>query len=135
MEKAAANLPLTDYDGFVAQAWKLFEVLTTRAMASEDDVAQVIYTAMTDETNQLRYVATKDVEPHSSITLCAYCFVWRRSIAENRSSVLDGFHAGTLKFRAYSYSLPLFDWRGRDEVAHNNRRCHPGFGDRQCRQL
>jgi NAD(P)-dependent dehydrogenase (short-subunit alcohol dehydrogenase family) len=63
MEKAAANLPLTDYDGFVAQAWKVFEMLTARATASEDDVAQVIYTAMTDETNQLRYVATKDVEP------------------------------------------------------------------------
>ena len=61
--EAAHNAPLADYDAFVAGANAIFAGLRAERRATEEDVAKVIFTAATDGTNQLRYVATSDIVP------------------------------------------------------------------------
>lgn len=61
--EAAGNAALPDYDGFVAHALATFAALRAARLATEDDVAQVIYGAATDGTDRLRYVGTEDIKP------------------------------------------------------------------------
>ncbi len=61
--EAAQNLSIPDYDAFVAGANAIFASLRGRRSATEEGVAQVIFAAATDGTNQLRYVATEDIQP------------------------------------------------------------------------
>ncbi len=62
-DEAAHNIALADYDAFVAGANALFADLRTQRLATEQDVAQVIFGAATDGTTRLRYVATGDILP------------------------------------------------------------------------
>jgi NAD(P)-dependent dehydrogenase (short-subunit alcohol dehydrogenase family) len=62
-EEAAQTRSLPDYSAFTAQTEKVFAGLRGARLATEEDVAKVIYEAATDGTNRLRYVATKDIEP------------------------------------------------------------------------
>lgn len=62
-DEAAHNLALADYDAFVAGANAIFADLRTQRLATEQDVAQVIFGAATDGTTRLRYVATDDILP------------------------------------------------------------------------
>lgn len=57
------NASLTDYDAFIAGANAVFDGLRSSRLASEQDVAQVIFEAATDGKSQLRYVATNDILP------------------------------------------------------------------------
>ncbi|MFZ6182002.1 SDR family oxidoreductase [Nannocystis pusilla] len=58
----AADLP--DYAAFLAHAGAVFERLRDdRRLATPEDVADVIFTATTDESDRLRYVATPDIVP------------------------------------------------------------------------
>jgi NAD(P)-dependent dehydrogenase (short-subunit alcohol dehydrogenase family) len=61
--EASQNTPLPDYDAFVAQTLEVFARLRAGRLATEDDVAQVIYGAATDGSARLRYVATEDIKP------------------------------------------------------------------------
>jgi NAD(P)-dependent dehydrogenase (short-subunit alcohol dehydrogenase family) len=61
--EAAQNVPLPDYDAFVTHTNAVFAGLRADRLASEEDVAQVIYQAATDGTSRLRYVATEDIKP------------------------------------------------------------------------
>jgi NAD(P)-dependent dehydrogenase (short-subunit alcohol dehydrogenase family) len=61
--EAAHNAPLADYDAFVAETNAIFASLREARLATEEDVAKVIFGAATDGTNRLRYVATADIEP------------------------------------------------------------------------
>ncbi|MDB6019762.1 MAG: short-chain dehydrogenase [Pedosphaera sp.] len=61
--EAAQNATLKDYDAFVADTNAIFAGLRAARLATEEDVAKVIFEAATDGTNQLRYVATADIEP------------------------------------------------------------------------
>jgi NAD(P)-dependent dehydrogenase (short-subunit alcohol dehydrogenase family) len=61
--EAAQNIPLADYDAFVARTNAVFAGLRASRKATEEDVAKVIYRAATDGTGQLRYVATDDIVP------------------------------------------------------------------------
>lgn len=62
-EEAAQNAALKDYDAFVAGANAVFASLRGQRLATEEGVAEVIFTAATDGTDQLRYVATEDILP------------------------------------------------------------------------
>jgi NAD(P)-dependent dehydrogenase (short-subunit alcohol dehydrogenase family) len=62
-EEASQTRSLPDYSVFTAQTEKIFAGLRGERLATEEDVAKVIYEAATDGTNRLRYVATKDIEP------------------------------------------------------------------------
>jgi NAD(P)-dependent dehydrogenase (short-subunit alcohol dehydrogenase family) len=62
-EEAAHNAALMDYDSFVADTNAVFAGLRAARLATEEDVAKVIFEAATDGTNQLRYVATADIAP------------------------------------------------------------------------
>jgi hypothetical protein len=62
-DEAAHNAALADYDAFVAGANALFARLRTPRLATEQDVAEVIFGAATDGTTRLRYVATNDILP------------------------------------------------------------------------
>jgi NAD(P)-dependent dehydrogenase (short-subunit alcohol dehydrogenase family) len=54
--------PIADYAPFVARSVAVFEQLkTTRAGATSDDVADVIFEAATDGSDRLRYVATPQI--------------------------------------------------------------------------
>ena len=62
--KATSGRPIADYDPFVDAATKVFAKLrAARGNATSDEVAEVIFTAATDGTDQLRYVATEDIKP------------------------------------------------------------------------
>jgi NAD(P)-dependent dehydrogenase (short-subunit alcohol dehydrogenase family) len=61
--EAAQNVSPADYDAFVAGANAIFASLRGQRLATEEDVAKVIFTAATDGTDQLRYVATEDIQP------------------------------------------------------------------------
>ncbi len=61
--EAAQNTSPPDYDAFVTDANAIFASLRGQRLATEEDVAKVIFTAATDGTNQLRYVATADILP------------------------------------------------------------------------
>ena len=63
-EEAALGQRLTDYDPFVKGAVAVFDGLrASRANATSEEVAEVIFNAATDGTDQLRYVATDDIKP------------------------------------------------------------------------
>ncbi|MFZ6647777.1 SDR family oxidoreductase [Undibacterium sp. TJN25] len=57
----ASTLP--DYDAFITATSAVFAGLRGQRLATEEDVAKVIYQAATDGTDQLRYVATDDIKP------------------------------------------------------------------------
>jgi NAD(P)-dependent dehydrogenase (short-subunit alcohol dehydrogenase family) len=61
--EAAHNTTLPDYDAFVANTNAVFASLRAARLATEEDVAEVIYNAATDGTDRLRYVATEDIKP------------------------------------------------------------------------
>jgi NAD(P)-dependent dehydrogenase (short-subunit alcohol dehydrogenase family) len=61
--EAAQNASLADYDTFVAGANAIFAGLRASRLATEEDVAKVIFAAATDGRDQLRYVATEDIQP------------------------------------------------------------------------
>ncbi len=62
-EEAAHNTSFKDYDPFVADTLAIFAGLRAARLASEEDVAKVIFEAATDGTDQLRYLATADIAP------------------------------------------------------------------------
>ena len=62
-EEAVQNASLADYNEFVTRTNAVFAGLRAARLATEEDVAKVIYEAATDGTNQLRYVATADIVP------------------------------------------------------------------------
>ena len=55
--------PIADYGAFAEHAAGIFAGLRTQRMATSADVAEVIHTAVTDGSGQLRYVATEDIRP------------------------------------------------------------------------
>lgn len=61
--EAEATPVLADYAPFFAATMRLFDTLRGQRLASSREVAEVIFTAATDGSRQLRYVATKDIEP------------------------------------------------------------------------
>jgi NAD(P)-dependent dehydrogenase (short-subunit alcohol dehydrogenase family) len=61
--EAAQVNTLPDYDAFVKHTGEAFAGLVANALATEEDVAKVIFEAATDGTNRLRYVATEDIKP------------------------------------------------------------------------
>lgn len=62
-EAVEAKAP-ADYDRFLAGAAKVFEGLRDdRGLGTSEEVAQWIYTAATDGSDQLRYVATEGIKP------------------------------------------------------------------------
>lgn len=61
--EASHNEEFSAYDAFMAHAGGVFAGLRATRTATEEDVAEVIYTAATDGTDRLRYVATKDIAP------------------------------------------------------------------------
>ncbi|QEM67476.1 SDR family oxidoreductase [Geobacter sp. FeAm09] len=61
--EAARTAVLPDYASFVARTREVFAGLRAARLATEDHVAQVIFDAATDGTDQLRYVATEDIKP------------------------------------------------------------------------
>ena len=62
-EETVHNARIADYDAFVARTQAMFDELRTQRLASEEDVAEVIFDAAIDGTDQLRYVATDDIMP------------------------------------------------------------------------
>jgi NAD(P)-dependent dehydrogenase (short-subunit alcohol dehydrogenase family) len=52
-----------DYSSFIAGAHKVFGTMRAARLATAEEVARVIVEAASDESHQLRYVATKDIEP------------------------------------------------------------------------
>ncbi|MDC0668876.1 SDR family oxidoreductase [Nannocystis radixulma] len=63
-EEAAHAAAISDYDAFLAHAGAVFERLRSdRNLATVDQVADVIFTAATDDSDRLRYVATPDILP------------------------------------------------------------------------
>lgn len=61
--EAAANAPIADYAPFMARTQEVFAALRGQRLATEETVAQAIFSAATDGTTQLRYVATEDIQP------------------------------------------------------------------------
>jgi NAD(P)-dependent dehydrogenase (short-subunit alcohol dehydrogenase family) len=62
--EAAGASDIADYGPFVGAAMEVFAGLrASRASATSEEVAEVIFTAATDGTDQLRYVATDDIKP------------------------------------------------------------------------
>lgn len=61
--EAARNASLKDYDAFVAETGAIFAQLRAARLATEEDVAKVLFEAATDGTSQLRYLATADIAP------------------------------------------------------------------------
>jgi NAD(P)-dependent dehydrogenase (short-subunit alcohol dehydrogenase family) len=62
-QEALRNASLADYEDFVTRMNVVFAGLRGERLATEADVAKVIFEAATDGTNQLRYVATADIVP------------------------------------------------------------------------
>jgi hypothetical protein len=62
--EAAAVADLPDYEPFVEATRQIFaDLRASRAGATSEEVAEVIFTAATDGTDRLRYVATADIKP------------------------------------------------------------------------
>lgn len=57
---SASDSTLTDYNDFVDNTAKAFAAMTAASNMSSDDVAQVIYGAATDGSDQLRYLVGND---------------------------------------------------------------------------
>lgn len=63
-EEAARSAVPPDYEPFVAATGAVFAGLrAARANATAEEVAEVVFTAATDRTDQLRYIATDDIRP------------------------------------------------------------------------
>ncbi len=62
-QEAQQLQPIADYDSFAHAAAAVFAGLRANRLATSADVADVIYTAVTDGTSRLRYVATADIRP------------------------------------------------------------------------
>jgi NAD(P)-dependent dehydrogenase (short-subunit alcohol dehydrogenase family) len=62
-QEALRNTSLAGYDDFVTRMNAVFAGLRGERLAMEADVAKVIFEAATDDTKQLRYVATADIVP------------------------------------------------------------------------
>jgi NAD(P)-dependent dehydrogenase (short-subunit alcohol dehydrogenase family) len=63
-KEAGAAEALPDYDPFVTAMQTAFEGLrASRAGATSEQVAEVIFSAATDQTERLRYVATDNIKP------------------------------------------------------------------------
>jgi NAD(P)-dependent dehydrogenase (short-subunit alcohol dehydrogenase family) len=62
-QEATHNTALADYDEFFARTNAIFDGLRAQRLATEEHVAEVIFSAATDGTDQLRYVATNDIAP------------------------------------------------------------------------
>ncbi|WP_242394440.1 Rossmann-fold NAD(P)-binding domain-containing protein [Anaeromyxobacter oryzisoli] len=66
-EAIAFSSDIHDYDAFVAAADEVFAGLRASRSGAKDStaehVAEVIFKATTDESDQLRYVATSDILP------------------------------------------------------------------------
>lgn len=63
LEEAADNQTIEDYAIFADHTNSVFASLRESRHATEEDVAKVIFVAATDNTDQLRYVATDDIKP------------------------------------------------------------------------
>lgn len=61
--EAGVTEPIADYADFGAAAARVFEGLRQQRLSSTEDVAEVIFGAVTDASPQLRYVATEDIRP------------------------------------------------------------------------
>jgi NAD(P)-dependent dehydrogenase (short-subunit alcohol dehydrogenase family) len=61
--ESSQNAVLPDYDAFVAHTHEVFARLRGARLATEEEVARVIFEAATDGTARLRYVATEDIKP------------------------------------------------------------------------
>jgi NAD(P)-dependent dehydrogenase (short-subunit alcohol dehydrogenase family) len=61
--ESAHNAALPDYDAFVTRTNAVFAGLRAARLATEEDVARVIFEAAADGTDRLRYVATEDIKP------------------------------------------------------------------------
>lgn len=61
--EAGATEPIADYADFGAAAARVFEGLRQQRLSSTEDVAEVIFGAVTDASPRLRYVATEDIRP------------------------------------------------------------------------
>ncbi len=62
--EAANASEIADYGPFLSGALATFDGLrAARAGSTSEEVAEVIFTAATDGTDQLRYVATDDIKP------------------------------------------------------------------------
>lgn len=62
-QSASTNIALPDYNSFNAGTMALFKKMSAERRGTEEQVSQCIFVAVTDGTNQLRYVATDDIEP------------------------------------------------------------------------
>lgn len=62
-EEAMHNSAPPGYDHFTTQTMAVFEDLRTMSRATEQEVADVIFAAATDDKPTLRYVATDDIKP------------------------------------------------------------------------
>ena len=62
-EEFGADPSLTDYKAFSEEMADFFKSFEGKSSFTADDVAGVIYTAITDGTDQLRYIAGPDMEP------------------------------------------------------------------------
>jgi NAD(P)-dependent dehydrogenase (short-subunit alcohol dehydrogenase family) len=63
-EEAIKAIQISDYGPFVTAALETFDGLrAARAGSTSEEVAEVIFSAVTDGTHQLRYVATDDIKP------------------------------------------------------------------------
>ncbi len=62
-QEFVADASLTDYDAFVSHVNAVFDELRSNRLATSEDVAQNIYSAATDGTDQLRYVVGTDILP------------------------------------------------------------------------
>lgn len=62
-EEAAELAAIDDYQPFTKSTIKHFERLRAQRLATEQDVAEVIFQASSDGSAQLRYVATEDIKP------------------------------------------------------------------------
>ncbi len=61
--EAGQTTPIADYESFVAHTQAVFAGLRSARLATSEDVAEVIFRAATDGSDQLRYVATEDIKP------------------------------------------------------------------------
>jgi len=62
--EASAGVAIEDYAPFAAGAGRVFEsIRNSRALATSDHVAGVIFEAATDPSDRIRYIATDDIKP------------------------------------------------------------------------
>lgn len=62
-ERSRALSVIDDYSAFVAEAQRMFQMIAKATPAHADVIAESIFAAVTDGSDQLRYVVTEDVAP------------------------------------------------------------------------